>query len=220
MPSRSTSISPRPVSSSSLANSRIRSCSLTPPPDLMWKPKCSALRFSTDQRRKPANSECVAFGAETADDRLRALRDVGVMAVFLALVDVGDVHLDRRNLHREDRIEDRNRRRRVAGRIDHDPGGLFRPCLVKPVDDLALAVGLAEFDLKAEALRGLAAQLFHVGERRMPVFLRLAGSKRVQVRAVEDVDRLGHDYCLRAAWIFWLSAARPTAPMTTSLPIT
>src|SRR5207237_304941 len=144
---------------------------------------------------------------------LSALRDVGVMAVFLALMNVGDVHLDRRNLHREDGIEDRNRRRRVAGRIDHDAGGIVRLRLMNPVDDLALAVGLAEFDGEIEAARSVAAQLLHLGERGMPVFLGLADPKRVEVRAVQDVDRLGHDYCWRAAWIFWLSAACPTAPI-------
>ena len=101
------------------------------------------------------------------------------------------------------------------------PAAFLRLGLLNPVDDLALVVGLAEFDREAEALRGLAAQLLDVVERRMAVVLGLARAERVQVRAVEDVDRLGHwAIAARAAWIFWLSAASPTAPITTSLPIT
>ena len=142
-----------------------------------------------------------------------------MVAEFLALVNVGDVHLDGRQLHREDRVEDRDRGRGVAGRIDDDARRLLALGVVKGIDDLALVVRLAEVHLEAEALRGVAAQRLDVGQRRMPVFLRLARPERIQVRTIEDVDRC-HNYCARAASIFWPSVVSPTAPTTRSLLIT
>ncbi len=47
-------------------------------------------------------------------------------------------------------------------------------------------------DVEAEALGGRAAQLLHVGERGVAVFLRLARAEQVQIGAVEDVDGLWH----------------------------
>src|SRR3954449_9924663 len=155
-PSRSTSISPRPVSSSSFASSRIRSCSPKVPPGLCEK---QLFRFGANQARQPLNGKRITLDAKAANDCLRAFRDVGVVAEFLALMNVGDVHFDGRDGSREDSIEDRNRSRGVACGIDDDPGNLLRLRLVKPVDDFALAVGLTEVDLQSIAFGRLAAQL-------------------------------------------------------------
>src|SRR6185295_10340969 len=106
MPSRSTSISLRPVSSSSFASSRIRSCSLTSPGFSSWKGWRLTFCLGADEGRKPRDRQRIAFRAETADHPPGALRDIGVMAVLLALVNVGDVHLYGRQLHGKDRIKD------------------------------------------------------------------------------------------------------------------
>ena len=58
--------------------------------------------------------------------------------------------------------------------------------LVKTIVDV-----LAEVDVQAEFLPGLAAGVRHVGERRGPVDVRLARAEAAQVRAVEHED-LGH----------------------------
>src|SRR5438270_346560 len=86
----------------------------------------SALRLGADQSRQPGDGERITFDAKAADDRLRSLRDVGVVAEFLALMDVGDVHFDGRNANREDRIENRNRRGGVSRGVDYDPGRFLR----------------------------------------------------------------------------------------------
>src|SRR4051794_35906446 len=116
-----------------------------------------------------------------------------MVAEFLTLMDVGDVHLDGRDGSRENCIEDRNRSRGVACGIDDDASDLLRLGLVKPVDEFALAIGLTEVDLQSIAFGRLAAQLLDVLEGRMAVFLRLARAERIQVRPVEDVDRFGHE---------------------------
>src|SRR5690242_20803711 len=87
-PSRSTSISLRPVSSMSFASSRIRSCSLTCPAS------SDLFRFGANHAGQSLNSQRIALDAEPADHRLRTLGDVGVMAEFLALMNVGDVDFD------------------------------------------------------------------------------------------------------------------------------
>src|ERR1700675_3347682 len=87
----------------------------------------------------------VAFDTETTDYGARDLRDVRVLAKFLARMDVGDVHLDDGRRHGEKRIEDGNGGRRKAGRVDDKPRDLFGARLVNPIDDLALVVRLTEF---------------------------------------------------------------------------
>src|SRR5262249_22828261 len=119
-------------------------------------------------------------------------RNVGVVAEAFARVDVGDVHFDRRHVHAEDRVEDGDGRGGVAGGIDDDAERLFASGLVNPVDDGAFVVRLPELDGDAEPAAGVAAQLFHVRQGRAAVFLRLAGAEQIEVRAVENVDGLGH----------------------------
>ena len=62
--------------------------------------------------------------------------------------------------------------------------------LLDPVDQFAFVIGLPEHDLEAEALGGRAAKLLDVGQRGAAVFFRLAGAEQIEVRAVEDVERL------------------------------
>ena len=68
------------------------------------------------------------------------------------------------------------------------PAAFLRMRLLDPVDQFAFDVRLAEDDIDAEALGGVAAKLLDVGERGAAVFLRLARAEQVQIGSVEDVD--------------------------------
>ena len=57
--------------------------------------------------RQTAKSELVPVGAESHDDANRGGREHGVPALRLARVDVGEVHLDERQLDRRQRVADR-----------------------------------------------------------------------------------------------------------------
>ena len=109
----------------------------------------------------------------------------------LAGVDVADMHFDRRNLHRDQRVMQRDRGVRIAAGVDDDAGRLLRVRLVDEIDQLALAVGLPAIGLQAELRRRFHAQLFDIGERRVAVGLRLPRPQHVEVRAVEHIDRRG-----------------------------
>src|SRR5947207_3356131 len=106
---------------------------------------------------------------------------------------IADVHLDDRKLHGENGVEYSNRCRRVTGRIEHDARGFLLRRLLNPVDDLALMVRLAKLERQPEAFGSVAAQLLDIAKVRAPIRLRLAGAEQVEVRAVEDVEGLGHE---------------------------
>src|SRR6266851_5658672 len=108
-PSRSNSISVRPVSSSSRASSRIRSWSIAGLSLLLRSPAtASALALRADQRGQPVDRKRIALHAEAAQARLGDRRDVGKVTKALARENVADVNLDERNVDGGDRVADRD----------------------------------------------------------------------------------------------------------------
>src|SRR5262249_50903705 len=108
-PSCSISISVRPVSSSRCANARMASSSISTLPLATSflcgrRPTASSLRVPADGG-EPVDREPVALDPEAADHGFRPLGDVGIVSEGLALVDIGDVHFDHRQLHAQDRVE-------------------------------------------------------------------------------------------------------------------
>ena len=109
--------------------------------------------------------------------------------MFVAGVNVGNVHLEHRPLERLDGIENRHRTKRIAGRIDDDGiGGLPRG--LDPVDQLALMVRLVKRQLDPEFTRVLFAGLPHLRQRRGPVDVRLAHAEQIEVGTVQDHQSL------------------------------
>ena len=113
-------------------------------------------------------------------------------AKLLAGMDIADMHLNDRRLHREQRVQNRDRCRRVARGIDDKPGRFFRPRIIDPIDDLALVIGLAEDQCKTVSLGRSAAKLFDVGKRRPAIDMGLAGAEQIEVGSVKDVNSFGH----------------------------
>ena len=60
--------------------------------------------------RKTAQRQRVPLGPKPGDHAIGAKRDIGVVAEFLALVDVRDVDFDDRRFEGIQCVEDRNRR--------------------------------------------------------------------------------------------------------------
>src|SRR3990172_4936532 len=184
----SISISVRPVSSRSLVSSWMS----------LWSTSevfgdfaiGSAFFFRAEQAGEPGDRQRIAVDAEAADHRLRRLRHVGILPEAFALVDIGEVDFDHRQLHRQQRVENGDRGGGVAGRIDHQARRLVGVRFLDPADQLAFHIRLPEYQFEAEALGGGAAQFFHVGERGAAVRVRLARAEQVHVGAVEDIDRL------------------------------
>ena len=131
------------------------------------------------------------MGAEAADHAGGGLGHVGMVAEFLAAVDVREVQLDHRQLAGQQGIHDGDRGVGVAGRIDDD-GGVAGARLLDPGDQFALVVGLAEIDLDAERIAPRAGLRLDVGQGLGTVDLRLARAQHVQVRSVQDQDLRRH----------------------------
>src|SRR5258708_17130317 len=89
----------------------------------------------------------ISLGSEPGDHAVGAKRDVGVVAEFLALVDVRNMNFDHGAFERIECIEDSDRCMGERSGIDYDTGcNLSR--LVDPVDDLILTVRLMKVNLK------------------------------------------------------------------------
>src|SRR4029079_2945622 len=118
--------------------------------------------------REPSQRQRVSLSSKPCDHAISALRNKGMVAKFLALVDVRDVHLDNDAVERVERIENGYRSMGECGRIDNDPQRVL-PRLVDPVDDLILTIRLVKADLKPMFSGDLAAIGLDIGKGFMAV---------------------------------------------------
>ena len=109
------------------------------------------------------------------------------MPESLALVHIGNMHLDDRPFEGVQRIEDGDRRVGEGGGIDDDAGGALAGA-VNPVDDLVFAIALMKLDRKPKFAADAAAVRFDVGQRLAAVDLRLALAEQIEIGAVQDND--------------------------------
>src|SRR6478609_1039025 len=139
-----------------------------------------------------ADGQRVPRDAEPDDDPAGDRRDDRVVPEFLAGMHIRNVQLDHRDHRGLDGIADGVRVVGVRARVvDHADGfaGLERgPELVDPIDQLALVVGLVEFERETELLCVDGAHRLDVGKGGAAVDLWFAGAEGVQVRPVEHGD--------------------------------
>ena len=129
----------------------------------------------------------------TIDTKLvRQLADVRQVAKGLALVRIGDMHFDYRHLDRLDRVVQRHAGVGVSARVEQHGLRTFGIGLVQPVDQVPFVVRLPHVDLEPELARPVLEHARNVVERVRPIDLRLAEAEQIEVRAVEDVDGIGH----------------------------
>src|ERR687897_1803299 len=141
----SISISVSPVSSRSLASSRIAPASIAGLNGLSCGGRATASVLRPDgDGGQTRNRQRVTGDAEAADDPLRHLGDHRIVPEALARMDIGDVHLHHGQRGGDNGVENGDRGGGIAGRVDHDPGGLFRGSLLNPVDQLPFVIRLAE----------------------------------------------------------------------------
>ena len=101
----------------------------------------------------------------------------------LARRGVGQVDLDERSLHPQQRVPQRDARVREAGRVDDRD---VEVALVQPVDQRALMVRLEEVDVETERGRVRRQAGVDLVERLVAVDLGLARAEQVEVRSLED----------------------------------
>src|SRR4030081_2466474 len=94
------------------------------------------VRF-VEQMREPSQRQRVSLRSESGDHAVGALRNKGMVAEFLALVDVRDMHLDNDAGEAIERVEDRDRRMGERSGVDQNSGIILAP-MSKPVTDFIL----------------------------------------------------------------------------------
>src|SRR4029078_7833624 len=165
-----------------------------------WPP-CLAFALLAGHRGDAVDGERVAVDAEAADDGLPGKRYVGMSAPGLTGVNVAAVAFDRGHADRLDGVMAGDRRMGEAARIEHDAQGLLGARLLNPIDDHPFMIGLPEFHAIAVGVGGLPAELLDGRERGAAIDVRLAGAEKIEVRSVENVNRVfsgGFGHC--APW--------------------
>ena len=122
--------------------------------------------------------------ASPVDRQSCRIGDHRVRPPLLALFDVGDVNLNRRNVDRRDGIGDGARGVAQGARVDDDPVDVGA---LEKFDDFAFVICLREIDFDAHPGRPRVHSLFEVGEGVRPVDLRLPRAQEVQVRSVDHL---------------------------------
>ena len=113
-------------------------------------------------------------------------------------MNIRDVQLDLRRIEHLQRIEKGDRGEGIAGRIDDDAAGFFAG-LMHAFHKLALEIGLAEVDGKAEALSLCQAPVPDIGQRRRAIDRGLALPQQVEIRSVEHKNGSGHAFQERSS---------------------
>ena len=99
--------------------------------------------------RGGVQSKKIAVAAEAGNDPPGGAGNIGIVAELLALINIGQVHLDHRDAAGLQGIEDGYRRMGVAAGIEND-GVEVPAALLNPVDQITFAVALAAVDGQAE----------------------------------------------------------------------
>jgi hypothetical protein len=136
------------------------------------------------------------------------------MSKLLSGVGVGDVYLDRGDLHRLDRIPDGHRRMGVGAGVDDDARCLL-PVPVDVIDQCALRTALEAHHLHASLSRGCDDVSLDVGEGRGSIHLRISLPEEVQVRPMDQQDQrsLVHAHTLASLVVVrWSGGARGASP--------
>src|SRR6185369_7665612 len=110
-----------------------------------------------------------------------------VMAKALTLEDVRQMHLDDRQVGREECIEHRYRGVGQRTGVEDDAVGGFAR-LLYPVDELTFVVGLPKLDLQVEGRRSGEAPLLDIGQGVVAVNRRITHSEQIEVGTVQDID--------------------------------
>lgn len=139
----------------------------------------------------------VAGRAEAADDALREVAEVGMLAEGFAAVDVREVDFGKGDGDGGECVAQGNAGMGEGSGVDDDVIDFVFACGVDEVDEDAFVVVLDEFEVVAEAGRHFAEAVFDAVEGVMPVVRRFAAAEQVEVGAVDDKNERHRVCCLK-----------------------
>jgi len=128
--------------------------------------------------------QLVTDGTQAADNTDRDVGEIGFPAEILAGVDIGEMHLDEGDLHRQQGIAQGDTGVGKAGRVEDDEIDVFERRRMDMINQFMLAVGLEGHQLPTNS-PDLATQAFIDRiQRHRPVMVRLAATQQVKIRPV------------------------------------
>ncbi len=139
-----------------------------------------------DKINDRAQSEDITVGLEPADLALADRGDQGCAAKVFPGIDVGEMHLNRRDVHGGNGVADGDARMRVSGGVDEDGQ---KPILLGPangVDNLPLMIGLQDIQLNPFGFGQPLQCVVDLFKGGLSVNVFLALSQKVQIWAVND----------------------------------
>ena len=141
-----------------------------------------------EARLKELQGFDVALRPFALDDADAGFTGDRLAAPLLALVDVGDVDLDRRQVHRLQRVKERVTVVGQGARVEDQRVGILVGGRLDAIDEVALVVGLVGLDGPAQLGAAGDQHLFDLAQGGGAVDRGLADSETVEVGAIEDHD--------------------------------
>src|SRR5207248_7679192 len=117
--------------------------------------------------------------AQPTNNAFGRLTDERMAAIFFPRVGVRKVNFDQRSLQRTNGIQQRNGSVSQARAVEYHASRALAG-LLQPADQLALAVGLAEYDGNTEASGPLLNHLANFGKRHAAIDLRLTRPQEIE----------------------------------------
>ena len=99
-----------------------------------------------------------------------------------------------RDFDRAQCVPDRDGSVGVGARIDQNPLALF-PGILNPINQLPFVIALQKLNFQPVLRPKIAARLFDLSQRRLPINLGLTSAKQIQIRTIQDVN------CLHTYWL-------------------
>ena len=131
------------------------------------------------------NRELIPLRAEADDAAHGDIREVRVVAEFLASEGVRQVQFDEGQLHAEQGVTQRDAGVSEAARVEDAEADAIRFGRLDAIDELMLGVALKRHELVPQVGRGGFRAFFDGGERVRAVHLGFALTQQVEIRAVE-----------------------------------
>lgn len=128
----------------------------------------------------------VAHAAQARDGACCHIRKIGVVAECLTAVNIGEMHLDKRNLDGNQGITKRNAGVGQSRRIDDDERRSLYFRGMNPLDELTFMIALEAFDRDAENLTSQGQPVIDVLQAFGAINLGFARSQQIQVGSVEN----------------------------------
>jgi len=135
-------------------------------------------------RNEKFESVAVTVRAKAADNRLRHVAEIGMLAERLACVRIRQMHFDKGNLYGGQCIAQRNAGMGKRGGIDQDEAGAVGTGGLNAINELMLGIGLEAFQLMPNLCGTLAQAAIDLFQCGAAIDARLAFAEQIQVGTV------------------------------------